>query len=101
MGYLRPATDVDLDNLTLVTVNTEYSQALSADCKSFEIFSRTAAIRMGVETGTVANTASDDACYRTIAVNTTYTQENVMLPGSTLYFASGTANAIVEIIHWS
>ena len=100
MGYLRPSTAVTLDNLTLTTVNTEYEQALRADCKAFRIFSRTADVRMGVVTGSVANTAASTAEYLTIQTNTTYQQDNLYIPSMTLYFASGTANAIVETIHW-
>ena len=100
MGYIRPATAVTLDNLTLTTVNTEYEQALRADCKSFRIFSRTADVRMGVVSGSVANTSATTAEYMTIQTNTTYQQDNIRLPGTTLYFASGTANAIVETISW-
>ena len=101
MGYLRPSTAVTLTNKKLVIVNTEYEQALRADCKNFRIFSRTAAVRLGFVTGSVANTAAAAACYRTILVNTVYEQYNIRVPSLTLYLASGTANAVVEIDHWA
>ena len=95
---LQPGTPI---NLTLTNADTEYPATLPAGCQHFSFQCRTAAdIRFAFVTGKVA---TPTAPYLTLKATGSYNSPEKMSlkPGSeTLYFASGTAGVIVEIIPW-
>ena len=87
-------------NVTLTLANTEYSQALPANCRGFEFQARTEAeIRFAFTTGRVAGPV---APYLTLKAGDYYfsgpiAQEDVP---STIYLASAVAGTVVELIAW-
>ena len=85
---------------TCASANTEYSQALPAGTKKFMVKCRdtTSIIRLAFVTGKVA-TPTDP--YLTIQAGASYWEDFVKLAAVTLYVASPTAGAIVEIVDWS
>lgn len=88
-------------NVTLTAANTEYSQALPANCRGFEFQARTAFdIRFAFVTGKVA---APTAPYMTLKSGSSYSSYPVAQAASpsTLYLASGTAGIVVEILAWS
>lgn len=88
-------------NLTLTDANTEYSQALPANCRGFEFQARTEALlRFAFVTGKVA---TPTAPWLTLKAGDAYSspQINQAASPSTLYLASPTAGTIVEILAWT
>lgn len=85
--------------LTLTDANTEYNQALSAHCRGFEFQCRTeTTIRFAFATGKVA-TPTDP--YMTLKAGDYFSSPKLhMADARTLYFASATAGAVVEILEW-
>lgn len=86
-------------NVTLTNANTEYSQTLPANLRSFSMQARQSAdVRWSHETGKVATPV---APYMTMKsggnVNVGELDPNTL----TLYLASATAGTVVEIIAWS
>ncbi len=87
-------------NLTLTNANTEYSQAMLANCRRFEFHCRTLSdIRFSVVAGKVA---TPTAPWNTLNAGDYYDSESInqLASPSTLYFASATAGVVVEIICW-
>lgn len=87
-------------NVTLTNANTEYSQALPANCRGFEIECQTGVqCRWSNVTGKVA---TPTAPFKTLQPNVAYNSPpiNQGASPSTLYFASATAGAIIELIAW-
>ena len=87
-------------NVTLTLADTEYSQALPANCRGFEFQARTEAIlRFAFVTGKVAGPT---APYITLKAGDYYVSPpiNQAAAPSTLYFASPTAGTVVELIAW-
>jgi hypothetical protein len=89
-------------NLTLTNANTEYSIALPTGTKSFEWQCRTSVdVRYAYVTGKVATPTTP---YSTIKSGATYNSHPNMYLGNnanfTIYFASGTAGAVVELTAW-
>ncbi len=86
-------------NITLTNANTEYSQALPANCRAFQFQCRTAYdVRYAFVTGKVATPTEP---YFTLKAGAIYFKENVKLASVTLYLASATAGVVVEIEAWS
>lgn len=88
-------------NLTLTVADTEYSQAMPSYCRGFEFQCRTADdIRFAFAAGYVA---TPTAPYMTLKASDYYYSPDISqeTAQSTLYFASATAGAVVEIIAWS
>lgn len=86
-------------NLTLTNANTEYSQALPANCRKVIFRCRTEYdVRYAWVTGKVA---TPTAPYQTLKAGAEYGIDDVKLASSTLYFASSTAGVIIEIEAWS
>jgi len=87
-------------NLTLTLADTEYAQALPANCRAFEFHCRTANdIRFAFEPGRVGPPV---APYMTLPSGLWYYSEEVYLqPVWTLYFASAVAAVVVELIGWT
>lgn len=84
-------------NVTLTSANTEYSQTLPAWTTHVTIQCRSAYdVRMGVTTGKVAGST---APFWTIKSGTGYFDYNLKT-NKTLYFASGQAGVVIEIIDW-
>jgi hypothetical protein len=85
---------------TLAVADTEYDQALPAGTKKFLIQCRddTSVIRYAVVTGKVA--APTDP-YGTVKANKAYNEDQIKAAAVTLYLASATAGAVVEITAWS
>jgi len=86
-------------NVTMTNANTEYNQALPANCKKFLIHTRDGtSFRLAFVTGKVATPTEP---YFTIPASVPY-WEDLIQPGSaTLYFACAVAGKVVEIIAWS
>lgn len=87
-------------NVTLTNANTEYSQALPANCRGFEFQAQgDVAIRFAFVTGKVA---TPTAPYLDLKAGDYYFSYpiNQGASPSTLYFASGTAATVVEILAW-
>lgn len=87
-------------NVPLTLADTEYAQALPANCRAFEFHCRTADdVRFAFETGRVAVPV---APYMTLPSGLWYYSEEVYLqPVWTLYLASAVAAVVVEIIGWT
>jgi len=86
--------------VTLTNANTEYSQALPAGTKKFNVKCRdtTSIVRLAFVTGKVA--APTDP-YATLQANQPYNEDQVKLAAQTIYLASPVAGAIVEIMAWT
>jgi len=85
---------------TLTVADTEYSQALPAGTKKFLFHCRdlTSVIRYAFVTGKVA-TPTDP--YGTLQPGVAYNEDFIKLAATTLYLASSSAGAVVEITAWS
>lgn len=95
----NPASTPTLYNVTLATANTEYSQALPANCRRVFFKCRTSKdIRWAWVTGKVA---TPTAPYMTLNANSTYSSDDVNIASGTLYLASPSNNVVVEIECWS
>jgi len=87
-------------NVTLTVADTEYSQALPANCRFFEFQARTeATVRYAFATGKVA---TPTAPYHTLKAGDYYNspQLNQGASPSTLYVGSPTAGTVVELLVW-
>lgn len=88
-------------NVTLTVADTEYSQALPANCRGFEFQARTeATVRYAFVTGKVA---TPTAPWLTLKAGDYYFSPplNQAASPSTLYVGSATAGTIVEILAWT
>ena len=88
-------------NITLTNANTEYSQALPANCRGFEFQCQTGVqCRWSNVTGKVA---TPTAPWMTLRPNAWYVSPpiNQGASPSTLYFGSATAGAIIELIAYT
>lgn len=94
------ATTINEYNVTLTVVDTEYSQALPANCKGIEFVSRGGyPVRYAFTTGKVAGLTSP---YFTLKSNCSYENPATLnLSSKTIYFASDNAGDVVELIAWS
>ena len=87
-------------NVTLTNANTEYSQAMPANCRGFEFQARTeATVSYAFVTGKVA---TPTAPWLTLKAGDYYASPplNQAAAPSTLYLGSATAGTIVEILAW-
>lgn len=87
-------------NVTLTVADTQYSQAMPANCRGFEFQCRTEHdMRFAFVTGKVAGPA---APYLTLKAGDYYCSFpiNQAASPSTLYLASSTAGVVVEVISW-
>jgi hypothetical protein len=87
-------------NLTLTLADTEYSQALPANCRGFEFQARTeATLRFAFVTGKVATSVSP---FRTLKAGDYYYSPpiNQGASPSTIYVASSTAGTVCELLAW-
>lgn len=88
-------------NITLTNANTEYSQALPANCRLFEFQCRTEnEIRFAFVTEKVA---TPTAPWMTLKAGDYYVSPHMFQGASpsTLYFATAVAGVIVSIIAWT
>ena len=86
-------------NLTLTNANTEYSQALPANARKIIFRCRTAYdVRYAWVTDKVA---TPTAPYQTLRASAEYAVDGIKLASGTIYLASATAGAIIEIEAWS
>ena len=86
-------------NVTLTNANTEYSQALPANCKKFSIHLRDfTAFRFAYVAGKVA---APTAPYLTVPEGSEKAEELIQPSSLTLYFASSNAGKIAEIEAWA
>lgn len=91
------ATTPVVHNIEMTLADTEYSQALGSQVKRFEIKTRdSSAFRVAFETGKVATPTNP---YLTVPANSSYSEDGLNC-ASTIYFASGDAGKIIEIITW-
>jgi len=96
-----PTATPTVYNVTLTNADTEYSQAMPANCRGFEFQCRTENdVRFAVVTGKVA---APTAPYMTLKAGDYYASFpiNQAASPSTLYLASSVAGVIVEIIAWT
>lgn len=95
---LRASTPT-LYNVTLTLADTEYSQALPANCKVLGFQCRTSFnVRLAFVTGKVA---APTAPYLTLKADSTYFMDTCDLASGTLYLASSEAGVVVEIEAWA
>lgn len=87
-------------NIALTVVDTEYSQALPANCRGVEFVSRGGyPVRYAFTTGKVATLVSP---YFILKANCAYENPATLnLSSKTIYFASDNAGDVVELIAWS
>jgi hypothetical protein len=88
-------------NVTCTVADTEYSQALPASCRGFELQARTQAeVRYAFVTGKVAGSV---APFLTLKAGDYYASLplNQGAAPSTLYVASSVAGTVVEILAWT
>ena len=96
-----PTATPTVYNVTLTSADTQYSQAMPANCRRFEFQCRTEnTMRFAFETGKVA---TPTAPYMTLKAGDYYESGmiNQAAAPSTLYLASPTAGVIAEIIAWT
>ncbi len=102
IGKIDPNTATPTPyNVTCTNADTEYNQALPANCRGFEFQARTeATIRFAFVTGKVA---ASTAPFMTLKAGDYYTSPaiNQGASPSTLYVASPTAGTVVEILAWA
>lgn len=92
------STTVTEYNVTLTVADTQYSQALPANCRRVTFRCRTGAeCRYAWATGKVAGSV---APYQTLKVNADYGIDGI-LSSNTLYFASTTAGVVIEMEAWA
>ncbi len=87
-------------NITCTVANTEYSQALPANCRFFEFQAQTETVlRYAFATGKVAGPTSP---YHTLKAGDYYMSPSINQGASpsTLYIASPTAGTICELLCW-
>lgn len=92
------ALEIEEFNVDITDANAEYSVTLSKGTKWFTMQSRNAVdVRFAFTTGKVAGSVSP---YQTLKSGAGWTgPEKLSLSGSrTIYFASGTASQVVEIV---
>ena len=95
-----PTATPTVYNVTLTSADTEYSQAMPANCRGFEFQARTsAAVRFAFVTGKVA---TPTAPYMTLKAGDYYFTPTINQGASpsTLYLASSVAGTVAEIIAW-
>lgn len=93
------AQTVAIYNVAMTNANTEYSQALPANCKKFSIGLRDATgFRLAFVTGKVATPTEP---YKTVQPGFEYADDLVEPASLPLYFASAVAGKTAEIIAWS
>jgi hypothetical protein len=97
---ISASTTIGQYNITMTTINTEYSQALPTGCKGFEFWTRSGeAARFAFTTGKVAGSTDP---YFTLRRGATYqSTETLDLTDKTLYVATATAGDVIELITWS
>lgn len=88
-------------NVTMTTLNTEYSQALPANCKKFamkvQLGTGSYKYRVAFVTGKVATPVAPYLQYND---DVEYFEEGLNYATSTLYFASTTSGLVMQIIAW-
>lgn len=90
----RPTTPT-IYNKTMTDADTEYSQALPAGTRKFQVKCRTSfAIKLAFTSGASGTT------YTTIPADQTYWEDHIALKGVTLYFQCASAAKVAEIIAW-
>lgn len=94
------ASAIEVENVTLTVVDTEYNYTIPANCKSIEFWSRGGyPVRWEFTTGHVATPSGD---YLTLKSNCSYSSPPALnLSSKTIYFASDNAGDVVEIVAWS
>lgn len=93
------ATTPVLYEKTMTLADTEYSQALPANCKRFTIHCQDGtAFRLAYVTGKVA---TPTAPYYSIPAGAVKSESGLYLAATTLYVACGTAGKKVEIEAWT
>ena len=107
-GVLRVDTENDAEvattpalfNVTMTNLDTEYSQALPAGTKKFEIRCQDPgfATRFAYVTGKVA---TPTAPYKILLAGEVKSIDGINLAAQTLYFACGTAGKVFEIEAWT
>jgi len=103
---VQPISDAALDcaavteyNVTLTAANTEYSQALPANCRKLILRCRTAdTVRYAWATGKVA---APTAPYQTLRASAEYALDGIKVASGIIYLASATAGVVVEMEAWS
>lgn len=100
MGSGLPGTKRITANLTLTNANTEYSYTFPTGTNQLSYQARTAVdVRVCEVTGKVA---TPTAPYSTLKAGQVAVEAEIDLTSSlTLYFASSTAGAIMEIVYWT
>ena len=96
----QASTTITEYNITLTLADTEYSQALPANTKKIEFWSRGKyAFRHAFTAGKVASLVSP---YLTAFANSNYESPGMAdLTSKTIYFATDTAGDVIEMRVWS
>ena len=93
------ATTPAIYNVSMVSADTEYSQALPANTKRFSVQCLTDFdVRFAFETGKVA---TPTAPYALIRAGMNYFEDRVNLASTTVYVACPSAGKVAEIIAWT
>lgn len=97
-GALEATTPTEY-NVTLTVANTEYGQALPANTRRLCFRCRAGVVcRYAWVTGKVAGPT---APYQTLQAGAEYSVDGVKLVAGTLYLASATAAAVIELEVWA
>lgn len=99
MPESRPNATISITNLTITTLDTQYSQALQVGCRRLRIRCRTAAaIRIAFVTGKVA---ASTAPFLTIKSGEVWDSgDGFNGYGQTLYVGAGAGSLVAEIEEW-
>ncbi len=102
IGTVDPVTATPTTyNLTLTNANTEYSQAMPANCRGFEFQARTdVEVRYAFVTGKVATPTAPWLDLKIGDYYYSYPLNQGASP-STIFFASATAGVIMDILAWT
>ncbi len=97
---VKPATTPALYNVEMTNADTEYSQALPANCKRFRLSMREndTAFRIAYETGKVA---TPTAPYWASAAGAVIEIDALNLTSKTIYFGCASAGKNIQIEAWS
>lgn len=100
-GPAYPKKEAQIFNILMTNADTEYSQALPAGCKAFSVSVQdgdvTKNYRLAYVPGKVAMPTRP---YKKYNCGVEYSNENIYLDATTLYFACSEAGKAMQIEAW-
>lgn len=94
----RFCSHLEVHNVSCTTQNTEYRLQLPANVTGFLLQARAADVRVAFTAGDVATPSGN--CLTVKAAQRPLEIDNLVGPNRTLYVASGTDGAVLEVVSW-